>query len=311
MRSMERPERIVGYEVGHSVADELDTLKYDKAQDVWGKIVSRNRAPVNGANSVAVATTPEGFRFVYEHWKRKPMAGSEIIKASTYSNPFLPKEYIDNLKATIPAPLLEAYLNGEFVNMTSSSVYSEFDRVKCATYETHADTEALHIGMDFNVGKMAAVVHVLRNNEPHAVMEHEGLLDTPAMILHLKRHHPNNKIIVYPDASGASRKSVNASESDLSLLRQAGFSVFVNNRNPRVKDRVMSMNMMFKNATYRVNPDTCPMYIESLEKQAYDKHGEPDKSSDYDHLNDCGGYFICYRYPIVKDSAVKFKLKGL
>ena len=42
-RSMERPERIVGYEVAHSIADELDTLPTEKARDVWNKIIARNR----------------------------------------------------------------------------------------------------------------------------------------------------------------------------------------------------------------------------------------------------------------------------
>jgi len=311
MRSMDRPEKIIGYETCHALADELDTMPFDKAMDVWGKIVSRNRAPVVGKNTVAVATTPEGFKFVYEKWKRNPMKGSRIIQASTYSNPFLPPEYIDNLKETHPEHLLEAYLNGEFVNMTSASVYSEFNRAENHTNTQIEKDEALHIGMDFNVGKMAAVVHVLRDNKPHAVMEYGDILDTPAMISMLKSRHEGHKIIVYPDASGNSRKSVNASESDIALLRRAGFGVFVNNRNPRVKDRVLSMNAMLKSRDYKVNVDNCPMYVETLEKQAYDKHGEPDKSAGLDHHGDAGGYFIVYRYPIKKGETVKFKLQGL
>lgn len=311
MRSMDNPERIVGFESCHAIVDELDTLRQDKAKDVWGKIVARNRAPCHSINTAAVGTTPEGFKFVYDKWKKNPMAGSKIIQASTYSNPFLPDEYIDNLKETFPEMQLQAYLYGEFVNMQSASVYSDYDRVKNSSNETIQGEETLHIGMDFNVGKMSSIIHVLRDNKPHAVMEYTGILDTPSMIIHLKSRHPKNPIIIYPDASGNSRKSVNASESDLSLLKQAGFSVFVNNRNPAVKDRVMSMNALFKSGAYRVNVDLCPNYVESLEKQAYDKNGEPDKTSGHDHLNDAGGYFICYRYPIVKDEVVKFKLKGL
>lgn len=311
MRSMDSPEKIIGYESCHAIADEIDTLKQEKAKEVWGKIVARNRAPCHGKNTAAIGTTPEGFRFVYEKWKKNPMEGSRIIQASTYSNPFLPPEYINNLKETFPDMQLQAYLHGEFVNMQSMSVYCEFDRVKAHTSETHNDNDALHIGMDFNVGQMSAVIHVIRDNKPRAVLEYTGILDTPAMIAHIKSRHPNNSILVYPDASGNSRKSVNASESDLSLLRQAGFNVLVNPRNPAVRDRVMSMNAMFKSGDYLVNVDLCPNYVESLEKQAYDKNGEPDKTSGFDHLADAGGYFITYRYPIVKDEAIKFKLKGL
>lgn len=311
MRSMDSPEKIIGYESAHAICDELDTLKAEKAREVWGKIVARNRAPCNGINTAAVGTTPEGFRFVYEKWKKNPMKGSVIIKASTYSNPWLPPEYINNLREMFNPQQLEAYLNGEFVNMTAATVYSEYDRTRDHTNETIKPNDALHIGMDFNVGKMAATVHVLRDNKPHAVMEYGNVLDTPAMIALIKSRHPNHSILVYPDASGGSRKSVNASESDLSLLRQAGFSVLVNSRNPAVKDRVLSVNAMFKNNSYFINVDLCPNLVESLEKQAYDKNGEPDKTSGHDHMVDSCGYFISYRYPIVKDDVVKFKLKGL
>jgi hypothetical protein len=187
------------------------------------------------------------------------------------------------------------------VNLVAGSVYPEFDRVKNASTETIKPAEALHVGMDFNVGKMSAAIHVLRGDDPHAVLEYTGVLDTPAMCALLKARHPGHPILVYPDASGQARKSNNASESDHALLRAAGFSVRVNPSNPRVKDRVLSVNaMVHKDGVrrYRVNPETCPELVESLEKQAYDKNGEPDKAGGLDHIIDAAGYFLVYRYPI-------------
>lgn len=303
-RTMDNPERIIGYEVADSLVDELDTLPEDKARDAWNKIISRNRQkkPDGSLNTVGVATTPEGFRFVYDRWQRNPAPGYRIIKASTFSNARnLPAGYIDSLRASYPSNLLAAYLDGEFVNLVAGSVYPEFDRGANATAETIQPAEALHVGMDFNVGKMSAVIHVLRGDNPHAVAERTRLLDTPAMVALLKRDFPGHPIMVYPDASGASRKSNNASESDLAILRKAGFSVRVNAANPRVKDRVLAVNaMVHKDGVrrYRVNPETCPELVESLEKQAYDKHGEPDKAGGLDHVIDAAGYFIAYRYPI-------------
>lgn len=303
-RTLDTPERIIGYEVADSLVDELDTLKEDQAREAWNKVISRNRQkkPDGSVNSVGVATTPEGFRFVYDRWKRSPAPGYRIIKASTMSNAAnLPAGYIDSLRASYPLNLLAAYLDGEFVNLVAGSVYPEFDRTKNASTETIKPGEALHIGMDFNVGKMSAVVHVLRGDEPHAVKEYTKVLDTPAMCALLKREHPGHAIMVYPDASGQARKSNNASESDHAILRAAGFSVRVNATNPRVKDRVLSVNAMVHKEgarRYRVNPETCPELVESLEKQAYDKNGEPDKAGGLDHVIDAAGYFIVYRYPI-------------
>lgn len=309
-RTMDAPERIVGYEVADSLVDELDTLPEDKARTAWNKIIARNRQkkPDGSENTVGVATTPEGFRFVYDRWVRNAAPGYRIILASTLSNAAnLPDGYIESLRDTYPSNLLSAYLDGQFVNLVAGSVYPEFDRAANASSERIQKGEALHVGMDFNVGKMSAVVHVLRGDDPHAVVEHTGVLDTPAMAALLRNRYEGHKVIVYPDASGASRKSNNASESDIAVLRQAGFSVRANPSNPRVKDRVLALNKLIQSEgvrRYRVNPEGCPDLVESLEKQAYDKHGEPDKAGGLDHVVDAAGYFVAYRYPIKKPATV-------
>lgn len=311
-RTMDAPARIVSFEVADSIVDELDTLPIEKARDVWNKVISRNRQkkPDGALNTVGVATTPEGFRFVYERWKKNPAAGYRLIKATTQSNAAnLPEGYIDSLRASYPSNLLSAYLDGEFVNLTAGSVYPAFDRHLNATNETVKPGEPLHIGLDFNVTKMAAVINVIRDGKPLALDELVDVFDTPAMIALIKKKYAGHAIMVYPDASGGNRKSQNASESDLSLLRQAQFRVCVNASNPAVKDRVLSMNKIIESREWRINPDTCPTLVEGLEKQPYDKHGEPDKSGGLDHALDAAGYFITYKFPVVKRTAVVESLR--
>lgn len=306
-RSMDNPASIVGYKHADAVVDELDTLKTVDARTVWRKIIARNRQKKsnNAQNTVGVATTPEGFKFVYDVWQKDPKArekGHRIIRASTHSNAkYLPPDYIPSLQDSYPANLLAAYLEGEFVNLTSGSVYPEFSRQLNASRESIQKDEALHVGMDFNVGKMASAVHVLRNGDPHAVDELVDILDTPAMITALQRRFPDHPIIVYPDASGDSRKSQNASESDITLLKAAKFKVFVNAANPRIRDRVLAASALILKSgvrRYRVNEDKCPHLVEALEKQAYDKNGEPDKSTGLDHIIDAATYFLAYKWPI-------------
>lgn len=315
-RTMDTPERIIGYEVADSIVDELDTLATEKAREVWNKIISRNRQkkPDGSLNTVGVVTTPEGFRFVYERWKKEPANGYRLIKAPTESNAkHLPDGYIDSLRASYPSNLLSAYLDGEFVNLTAGSVYPNYDRALNSTNEQIKDREPLHIGLDFNVTKMAAVIHVLRNDQPHAVAELTGIFDTPAMIRLIGERYKlmGHPIYVYPDASGQSRKSNNASESDLALLKQAGFQVMVNSTNPAVKDRVLAVNKHIEQRTYRINPDTCPSLVESLERQAYDKNGEPDKTGGLDHVIDAAGYMIAYRYPIRDRALSRLQISGI
>lgn len=331
-RNMEQPDRIVGYEVAHSLVDEIDTMATDKARNAWNKIIARNRQKCGMPNTVGVATTPEGFKFVWERWQKDPAPGYVLFRAKTEENAAnLPPDYIENLRKSYPPNLLLAYLEGEFCNLTAGSVYAEFDRELNACADTIQTSEPLHIGMDFNVGRMSAVVFVLRDGLPRAVDELTNLLDTPATIAAIKSRYEGHAIFVYPDASGGGRRSNNASESDIALLRAARFSVFAPSSNPPVKDRVLAMNQMIcapadgvTNSLgmemrgeqpvvrkLRVNVDRCPGFVEALEKQAYDKNGEPDKTSGMDHLNDAAGYMIHYRFPVRGRGAQRLQLGGI
>ncbi|MEX0292532.1 terminase family protein [Pseudomonas putida] len=322
-RSMEKPQTIVGFKIGHALVDELDVLPKLKAEHAWRKIIARMRYNVDGLkNGVDVTTTPEGFKFVYQQFvkqlREKPALNDMygLVQASTFDNELnLPPDYIPSLMDSYPEQLIMAYLNGQFVNLTSGTIYTAYDRKLNGSQETIQPGEALFIGMDFNVGKMSAIVHVKRLGLPHAVDEIINGYDTPDMIRQIKERYwlyadgdfrNTRQIRVYPDASGGSRKSVKASETDISLLKQAGFMVSAPGANPPVKDRINSMNAMFCNAAgqrrYRINADKCPTYADDLEQQIWDPNGEPDKKQGNDHRPDAGGYFIHKEYPINKYS---------
>jgi hypothetical protein len=318
-RTLDNPDRIVGYEVADSIVDELDTLKLEDAKRAWQQIIARNRQkkPDRASNTVGVATTPEGFKFVYDRWHKAPTAGYELIRATTYSNARnLPEDYIPTLKRSYPAQLIAAYLDGQFVNLTEGAVYPEFSRELNHTDAEIAESEPLHIGLDFNVYNCTAIVGVVRDKKPLVLNELTGLRDTPAMIDSIKEHFRGHHITAYPDASGKSNKTVNASLSDLQLLQDAGFAVCANEANPLVKDRVMAVNAKIESGAQErallVNTTKCPVVTECLEQQVYDKNGEPDKSTGKDHAPDALGYFITYRWPIVKPpTATMRRIVGL
>ena len=303
-RTLDAPSNIVGYECSHSYIDELDTLKKNKAQRCWEQIIARNRQKLpTGINTVAVGTTPEGFGFVYERWKKNPSPSYELITAPTSSNAKnLPADYIDRLRETYSPQLLAAYLEGQFVNLNSGTVYNSYDRAACRSHEVVTDREPLFIGCDFNVTKQAATIYVLRGKTWHAVDELVDMYDTPDMISIIKSKYAEHKIYMYPDASGRGRSTNNASVSDISLLQQAGFVIRAKPSNPRVRDRVMAANRAFDQGFVKINDSACPTTAECLEQQAY-KNGEPDKTSGTDHQNDATTYPIAYEFPIVRPVA--------
>jgi hypothetical protein len=279
-------------------------------KDVFVKIVARNRKnlPNNDSNCVDMVSTPEGFNFMYDFFVKNPSENRVLIKAKTADNPYLPNNYIPMLKEIYTEQQLEAYLNGEFINLNSGSVHHTFDRNLNHSDREIKPREPLHIGMDFNITNMSAVTHVTDASIVTAVDEITKAYDTPDMISVIKSKYSGHPIVVYPDASGDSRKT-SASSTDIQLLRAAGFTVRVNKSNPSVKDRVTKMNSGFKDGNgrtdYYVNTNNCPEYTECLEKLAY-KNGVPDKSSGFDHLPEAGGY--CY-YEIKRPSHITFNVR--
>ncbi len=306
-RSMDDPGGIVGFKVARALVDEIDIMSKEKATEAWRKIIARMRLSIPGVvNGIGVTTTPEGFRFVYDTFAREPKRDYSMVQASTYENEqFLPPDYISSLLDSYPSELISAYLMGEFVNLTSGTVYRNYDRIRCRSSEVITGKEPLHIGQDFNVGNMASVINVERPQHAtqagwHTVGELDSVMDTPALIDLLKARFEGHTIYIYPDASGGSRKTVNASESDLSLLRKAGFKVRAKDANPPVKDRIIAVNTAYTKGKLWVNDSKAKRFAEAQEQQAYDKNGVPDKTTGHDHHNDAQGYFVFDRMPVIK-----------
>ena len=303
LRSMDDPASIIGYEVAYSLIDEVDVLSLTKMNDIYRAILGRNRCylPNNEINKTDVVGTPEGFRWFYKYYVKETKPNRKLIRARTYDNPFLPKEYIKTLEDSYTPEQVEAYLNGLFVNLNTGTVYKHFDRKLNHSDATIQEGDVLHIGMDFNIMNMNGAVYIIRNNIPIAVAELTKIYDTFSMIKVIQERFKGHSIVIYPDASGKNKST--SGSSDILLLKQANFIIRVGSKNPFVKDRVNSMNMSFCNnkgeRNHFVNTDNCPVLTESLEQQSY-KNGEPDKSSGFDHICEASGYFIHSRFGLKK-----------
>jgi len=304
-RSYDNPDRIVAYEVADSIVDELDTLKKEDAAKVWRKITERNRQRSPLGNTIGCVTTPDqGIHgFIYHKWVKTAAAGYAIIKAPTYSNPYLDDDYIPNIRANYDPLMAEMYIEGEFVSLNDKKVYHFFDRKRHHIERTIIQGERLYIGLDFNVGGCCATTWVIENNMPIAVDEFVSH-DTQDFINNLTRYN-GHRVIVYPDASGRSNHT-NASASDIDLIKNSGHWVDAPESNPAIRDRVNSLNALLAHDKIKVNCDKCPELATSLETQGYTDKGEPEKFKTHpaiDDWNDCAGYFINQRFPIKQPMA--------
>jgi hypothetical protein len=292
------------------LVDEWADCPYEAWEEVLRPMLSTCRYYVDGVerrggHALRIGT-PKGFNHCYDTYLagqdgREPDHKSWLYTSVQGGN--VPVEEIEAARRSMDPRTYRQEYEASFENY-QGVIYYCFDRRANHTDETIQAGDELHIGMDFNVAHMSGIVFVIRDGEPRAVDEMVDVFDTPAIIEKINERYAGHKITVYPDASGDNRKTSNASESDIALLKKGGFKVVVNSANPAVKDRINSKNAMLCN-TYGdrrllVNTKKCPKYTQALERQVWDEKSQPDKTAGFDHPNDAGGYFIVKTYPIVK-----------
>lgn len=306
---------VVGVNAGWAIADELDTLKAAKARTAWQQLTQRVRSPGASIKQLCATTTPEGFRFCWQAWKQEVEAEPELakyrrlIRASLLSNPHIEDAYIQQLMQSHTPSEIQARVHGHFVNFGSSRVYEYFDRDIHHTERTLADypNATITVGLDFNAGKMAAVVGVVLPNSLLIFAEHIGtkerpILDTPSMIQILKKSYPNRQIHICPDASGENRNANNGLVTSVGELQRAGFICHHDKANPRVELRISNVNRMLyatsqeRSPSLLINTRTCPLLTAALEQQPYNELGTPDKTGDWDHPLDSLGYLVVQRF---------------
>jgi len=295
-RSFENWSRIIGLNLAFVLTDEIDTVTPTIAARAFPKILGRLRS--GNVRQFGAASTPEGFRWMWQTFgsdEAKQREDRRLIKMRTVDNPHLPPDFIERLEANYDPSLLQAYLNGEFTNLTTGQVYDRFTRsLHVSAKDLTFKDEPLRVGIDFNIGNMSAVIGVRVREKLYIVDEIAGVHDTDALAQEIQRRYPGQRIYIYPDASGSNR-STNATATDISILESYGFSNQSPKSNPPIRDRVSSVQALLENGKGDVRLEIAPCcrrLIECLELQSYTEKGDPDKEAGYDHLNDALGYLV-------------------
>ena len=302
--SMENYERLIGINAAWCVLDEFDTTKADLAYKAYIKLLGRLR--VGPKKQMVIVSTPEGFGAMYRIFITENNEDKRLIQARTTDNIFLPTDYIDTMRMQYSEELIQAYINGEFTNLTSGTVYNKYDRTLNNTKFEDDKISDLHIGVDFNIEHTSGIVTQIFDNKMYVIEEILDVYNTEELVQiledkYLQSSRTKRNIYIYPDASGRARKT-SSSTTDHKLLQGAGFKVIVDGTNPRVQDRVNNVNSLLCNFKEErrlyINLAKCPALATSLEQQAYDKAGIPEKINDIDHPLDALGYVVTKKFPI-------------
>jgi hypothetical protein len=276
----------------------------DIHKQAWYEVLRPTLSDTQG--HALFCTSPRGFgNWSYGLYKlAETNKDWQSFKYTTLEGEQVSKEEIEQAKDDLDLRTFQQEYEATFVNY-SGMIYYNFNREKNIIETFRNNHLTLHIGLDFNVEPMCAVVSVIENDIIIVIDEIQIYSsNTNEMVDEIKTRY-NKKIIIYPDPSARQRKTSAGGMTDLAILKNAGFEVKCRNKAPLVRDRINAVNSKLKNVKGQNSLfilNSCKNVIKSIERQIY-KEGThiPDKDSGYDHMNDALGYLIEYNYPLKRD----------
>lgn len=311
LRGAENYDSLRGIGLDFVVFDEFASIK----KEAWTEVIRPAISAEKTLGSVLFIGTPKGSvnwsKDLYDRgqtendswksWQMTTMDGGHVtqeeFEAAKEDSDL--RTFRQEFMATF-----ESYNNAIYHNFNDKAIVDDVPKIDNKTI--------LYIGMDFNVSPMACVIGVAHNNMMYIVdsIEIYGS-NTQEMCDEINDRYPNNTKIVYPDATGKREYTSSFGNSDHNIIRQNGMTIKVNKGNPKVKDRITSVNTAFSNAKgecrlkiHRKNKSL----INCLYKQAYKPDTQqPDKDSGLDHLPDALGYLIHTLMPVKRPDFLSHK----
>ena len=243
------------------------------------EIVGRVRVKGAPCPQIVGSGTPEGTNhWLYEKFIDQPMKGSRIIHGSTRDNAHnLSPDYIESLQNSYDKQMLDAYLEGMFINMNSRRFYYAYapHKNQDKTLTRIPDLE-VHVSLDYNVSPMCATMwHLvprfdlsgrpLKDGHGAPLLDLLGFdqieiadgADTNQMCdaLIARGYHPDTTTI-YPDPAGNKRSTQGPPDNE--ILKSRGFhKIRVRLAAPRFRQRQLNVNNLLDKVQIKFNPITC------------------------------------------------------
>ena len=303
LKGAEKPDNLRGRSLDFVVMDEFADMR----PEAWYEVIRPSLSDRQGG--ALFIGTPKGRNHFYDIWSKgcDKHDGWRSFQYTTLDGGNVPSEEIEAAKQDLDERTFRQEYLANFVNY-SGIIYYNFNRDE-SVKAFSGDMSDLHIGMDFNLDPMSAVVFVRSGGALYAVDEIVMYgSNTDEMVDEIKTRYPKSRITIYPDPACRQRKTSAGGRTDLSILQNGGFTVNVRNKHSSVRDRINSVNARLLTASGErhlfVDPK-CKQVIKSLERQTYKEGTSQPEKDGYDHMNDALGYLVEYLHPIKKQYDTK------
>lgn len=278
--------------------DELSELPPDICMEAIKSINDRVRQQIDGFRtpfivSVSSAQGLDGQYMAMEHFKRNGM-GYFKVRGETKDNVFLPKSYVENLYKIYNDKERKVYLEGHFMSVNSSLVFSDYDPAKnmlaVDLYDSLEPDDTVYIGQDFNNFGCAGVACTVKKG-CIVVLKDYNIPDIRRAPEIFRYDFPTQKIVWVPDATSTAFYSQFKKE-----LRAKDIRIAYRKSNPLVQDRVFVINKLLYAERMFITPISKEVEKSMLTHQFDPKTHIPMKGGEGapDHISDALGYAVYY-----------------
>ena len=296
LKGAEKPNNLRGRALDYVVLDEFADMR----PEAWFEVLRASLSDRQGG--AMFIGTPKGRNHFYDLWA-KGVDGADdwqSFQYTTIEGGNVPATEIEQAKQDLDERTFNQEYCAEFVTY-SGLIYYSFSREE-SVLALDDDNGTLHIGMDFNLDPMSAVICVRKGGTLYAVDEIVMYgSNTDEMVAEIIDRYPTRNIIIYPDPASRQRKTSAGGRTDLSILQNAGFSVKAKKTHALVRDRINAVNSRLLSSDGErhlyISPK-CKQTIKSLERQTYKEGTSIPNKDGFDHMNDALGYLVEYLFPV-------------
>jgi hypothetical protein len=303
--SAEKP--IAGPNLGYCGINEFSLIPFERISEMLRRVRVK-KAPHR--QRVLVGTPEDVHGWLEEFIEKQSARGPDKFKihyGSSSENTHIADDYVQDLESMLDPKALEVFRDGKIARLGGDYFYYSFDKKKnISEHAKYNPNLIVHIGLDFNVGYMAASFS--HKVDDRQIFFDELLLtgdsNTYTMASALKELYPIERILITCDASGASRKSsaMEQALTDVAILKKAGYEVRFMRQNARLRRRQIQMNGLLHNARIIINPK-CVNLIKDFDKCRQKPDFTKDEGSDkkFSHFSDGADYVCGFEHPLELD----------
>jgi hypothetical protein len=294
--SLDNPDSGRGRKYKRVVIDEVEKSK--KFKEAWQGAIMPTLLDYKG-DAWLLSTPKFGDTYFKELHKRGGESGWAAFNLSTYDNPHIDREEIDELRKQLDDLSFRCEILAEDVDLAYNPFAYAFSADRHVRPVQFDKNQTLYLSFDFNVDPITCIAVQSTGVAIHVVREFAlPNSDIYALCDQIVSAYPTASFVITGDSTGANRTAVtqgNLGYYDVvrNKLRLGNAQMKQPRMNPSVRDTRVLLNSLLQNHTVLIDP-SCTGLIRDLKYVEVD--GEGDIKKDRSTENKKADLLDCLRY---------------